>query len=115
MSVPPIFPPPPPTPSGDSIVHGVLYFFGLHIVALIPNFLIVSKLVALSGASKETIAWAPIFAVAILGFSSLLYQVPLALYLASRRKPKAAKAVAVCAAIGAALQVLVYLVFYLGL
>lgn len=114
MTAPPILPPPVP-PSGDSILRGVLYFLGLHAVALIPNFLIVSELVALSGASKETIAWAPVFAIAILGFSSLLYQLPLALYLAAKGKLKAAKAVAVCAAVVAALQGLLYLAFYLGI
>ena len=102
------------TPSNrDGFVRGVLYFFALHVIAFIPNLMITSDLVKRSGANKETIAWAPVFGIVILAFSSLLYQIPLALYLAAKARPKAAKAVVVCAASFALLQALGYGAFYL--
>ena len=98
----------------DSILRGVLYFAALHLLALIPNLMIVSALVKLSGANKETIAYAPVFGLAILAFSSLLYQVPLALYLRIKGKNKTAQGILVCAAIFAILQLFGYGVLYLG-
>ena len=94
-------------------MRGILYFFGLHLIAFIPNLMITSALVKQSGANKETMAWAPVFAIGILAFSSLAYQIPLGMYLSSKAKPKAAKAVVVCAASFALLQALAYGAFYL--
>ena len=114
-ALPPVLPPSfPSMPStSDGVLRGILYFLGLHAIAFIPNLMITSALVKLSGANKETIAWAPVFAIGILAFSSLLYQIPLALYLAAKGKPKAAKAIGVSAASFALLQALGYGAFYL--
>ncbi len=103
-----------PQPPHDSIALGIFCYIGAHLAVIIFFAALVAILETVKFPNSQAIAEVLFFAAIWLGFSSLLYQVPITILLWRMAKRRAATTMIICMGIAFLLTGICTAMFFFG-